>query len=81
MLRIHLASLKPGQIATIAALQAEESLQQRLQALGFRAGRQVEMIRRAWFGGPVHVRVGTTEVMLRRSEAKEIHVTHLNEGE
>ncbi len=81
MLRIHLASLKPGQIATIVALQAEECLQQRLQALGFRAGRQVEMIRRAWFSGPLHVRVGTTEVMLRRSEAKEIHVTHLNEGE
>ncbi|GET37459.1 FeoA family protein [Microseira wollei] len=81
MLRIHLASLQPGQIGTIAALQAEESLQQRLQALGFRAGRQVEMIRRAWFGGPLHVRVGTTEVMLRRSEAKEIHVTHLSEGE
>jgi ferrous iron transport protein A len=81
MLKIHLASLKPGQIGTIAGLQTEAGLLQRLQALGFRTGRQVEMIRGAWFNGPLHVRVGTTEVMLRRHEAKEIHVMRLTEGE
>ena len=80
MLTNHLAALKPGQTATIAALQAEAALQQRLQALGFRAGRQVKMIRGAWFNGPIHVRVGTTEVMLRRCEAREIHVTRVTEG-
>jgi ferrous iron transport protein A len=79
MLTNHLASLKPGQIGTIAGLQTEAGLLQRLQALGFRAGRQVEMIRGAWFNGPIHVRLGTTEVMLRRCEAKEIHVTRVTE--
>lgn len=75
MLNIHLALLKPREVATIASLQAEPGLFQRLQALGFRAGRQVVMIRKAWFAGPVHVRVGTTEVMLRRREARQIQVT------
>jgi ferrous iron transport protein A len=81
MLTNHLASLKPGQIGTIAGLKTEAGLVQRLQALGFRTGRQVKMIRVAWFNGPIHVRVGTTEVMLRRCEAREIHITHVGEGE
>jgi ferrous iron transport protein A len=77
----HLASLQPGQIATIEALQAGAGLHQRLNALGFRIGRQVLMIRHAPFCGPMHVRIGTTEVMLRRREAKEIMVVDLAAGE
>ena len=77
MTTIHLVSLQPGQSATIKQLQAESALQQRLQALGFRKGKQVEMIRQGWFKGPLHVRVGTTEVMLRRRDAKEIHITNV----
>lgn len=69
-----LASLHPGDIATIASIHAEEALHLRLLALGFRTGKQIELIRKASFSGPLQVRIGTTDVMLRRSEAAKIKV-------
>uniref|UniRef100_B8HKG3 FeoA family protein n=1 Tax=Cyanothece sp. (strain PCC 7425 / ATCC 29141) TaxID=395961 RepID=B8HKG3_CYAP4 len=76
----HLASLKPGDVATIASLETSPGLHQRLLALGFRQGRQVIMLRQSWLSGPVHVRVGTTEVMMRRREAQSIKITPLSTG-
>jgi ferrous iron transport protein A len=75
-----IAALEPGQIAVILKLQVETGLHQRLNALGFRPGRDVTMIRRAWLNGPLHLRVGTTEVMLRRQEAKGVQVTGVTAG-
>src|SRR5512133_3627065 len=69
-----LATLHPGDIATIVSIHAEEALHQRLLALGFRGGRQVELIRKAIFSGPLQVRIGTTDILLRRSEAAKIEV-------
>jgi len=69
-----LATLHPGDIATIVAIHAEEALHQRLLALGFRSGKQIELIRKASFSGPLQVRIGTTDIMLRRSEAAKITV-------
>ena len=77
MYSTELASLKPGETALISGLVAEEGLQQRLLALGFRTGRPVLMIRKAWLSGPLHIRVGTTEVMVRRRDAKAIQVTNI----
>jgi ferrous iron transport protein A len=76
----YLASLQPQQIATISHLEPETGFNQRLQALGFRVGQQVVMLRKAWFSGPVHVRVGMTEVILRRQEAQKIAVTNITAG-
>jgi ferrous iron transport protein A len=70
-----LAALHPGDIATIVSIHAEEALHLRLLALGFRTGKQVELIRKASFSGPLQVRVGTTDVMLRRAEAAKIKVS------
>ncbi len=70
-----LATLHPGDIATIVSIHAEEALHQRLLALGFRTGKQIEVIRKASFSGPLQVRIGTTDVMLRRSEAGKIKVS------
>ncbi|MDP2144567.1 MAG: FeoA family protein [Gallionella sp.] len=70
----NLATLHPGDTATIVAIHAEEALHQRLLALGFRSGKQVELIRKAAFSGPLQVRVGTTDVLLRRNEAAKIDV-------
>jgi len=69
-----LASLHPGDIATIVSIHAEEALHQRLLALGFRGGKHIEMIRKASLSGPLQVRIGTTDVILRRSEAAKIMV-------
>ena len=69
-----IATLHPGDTATIVSIHAEEALHLRLLALGFRTGKQVELIRKASFSGPLQVRVGTTDVMLRRAEAAKIKV-------
>ena len=69
-----LAALNPGDSATIIAIQADEALHQRLLALGFRSGKQIELIRKASFSGPLQVRIGTTDILLRRSEAAKITV-------
>jgi ferrous iron transport protein A len=71
-----LNSLQSGDFATIGAINTEQSLYQRLLALGFRAGKKIELIRRANFNGPLHVRIGATDIILRESEAKLIHITH-----
>jgi ferrous iron transport protein A len=74
MSAITLAALHPGEAATIVAIHAEEALHQRLLALGFRSGKHIELIRRARFSGPLQVRIGTTDVLLRKNEAEKILV-------
>lgn len=72
-----LATMHPGDIANILHINAEEALHKRLLALGLRNGKQIELIRKASFSGPIQVRVGTTDIMLRRSEAAKISVEKL----
>ena len=74
MTTIKLSALKPGDTGIIAALNTEEDLYHRLAALGFRIGKQINIIRSARFSGPLHVRIGTTDVMLRRNEAQKIDI-------
>ena len=73
---MSLAGVPQGVSVCIAQLDVDQELRQRLMALGLRIGKTVEVIRRGVFGGPLHVRVGTTEVILRRKEAAHIRVTH-----
>jgi len=75
MLTHSLDSLKPGESATICAITAEQGLYQRLNALGFRIGKRIELIRRGRFRGPLHVRIGTTDVILRSAEAHRIQIS------
>lgn len=70
-----LSQLSVGQTATISAIEAEESLFHRLAALGFRVGKPLSIIRRANFNGPLQVRLGTTDIILRVAEAARIHIT------
>ncbi|MDR2220693.1 MAG: ferrous iron transport protein A [Methylobacillus sp.] len=71
----NLDSLKPGEHAVIRAISAETGLHQRLNALGFRVGKRIELVRRAQFHGPLHVRLGTTDVIMRASEAHRIQIS------
>lgn len=70
----NLSSLKPSEIGIIASIDAEESLFLRLAALGFRTGKKIELIRCASFNGPLQVRIGNTDIILRRSEANLIKI-------
>lgn len=70
-----LSNLQPGQSAIIQAIHAEETLFHRLSALGFRLGKKIELVRRASFNGPMHVRIGSTDVIMRVSEARHIQIS------
>lgn len=69
-----LAELNPGESATITGLHFEPPLRARLAALGFRVGRRVALVRRACCHGPLQVRIGSTDVMLRDREASRIAI-------
>lgn len=70
----RLSSLTAGQTATVQALHVDNGFQFRLHALGFRIGKTLEVIRTAPFNGPLQLRLGNTEVMLRQQDAKNIEV-------
>ena len=73
-INLPLSDLIPGQEAVIAAVHVDEALHHRLVALGFRVGNRVQLMRRGRWAGPLHVRLGATDVMLRQSEADLICV-------
>lgn len=70
-----LGQLPAGSCATILSLAADHRLLQRFDALGLRPGQQVEVLRRGWISGILHLRVGMTELMLRRTGALAILVS------
>ena len=69
-----LASLSPGKDAAIVAIHAEEALHHRLAAMGFRIGKRVLLMRGGAFLGPLHVRIGSTDVIIRRRDARCIEI-------
>jgi ferrous iron transport protein A len=71
---IKLNTLLPGQRGVIHAINAEQGLHQRLNALGFRVGKQIQLIRRANFNGPLHVRIGATDIIMRDIDAQRIQL-------
>lgn len=64
--------LHPGQQGIIEAIDADESLYYRLNALGFRIGKLVRVVRRGTLNGPMQIKIGSTQIMLRLSEAHRI---------
>lgn len=74
---LSLDHFQVGEQGKIASLQADTDLKQRLSALGLREGVTVQVLRKASFGGPMHVRIGTTELIMRLNEAKRINAMPL----
>jgi len=72
--RLCLVDLSAGASATVSALAVEPGLGHRLEALGIKPGQQVRVLRRGWWSGPIHLRVGMTELMLRRVDAARVEV-------
>ncbi|NQY51349.1 MAG: ferrous iron transport protein A [Piscirickettsiaceae bacterium] len=71
-----LSSLHPGQIATVQAIRVYSTgFHFRLSALGFKLGKKLLVIRIAPLNGPIHLRIGNTEIMLRRNDANMIEVS------
>ena len=72
---LTLANLATGEAASIRGLDVSPELRNRLIALGIQSGKVIKVIRRGALGGPIHVRVSTTEIVLRREEADLIRVS------
>jgi len=70
----RLSSLKAGQSATLQAFHFDIGFQYRINALGFRIGKTLQVIRVAPFNGPLQLRIGNTDIMLRQQDAKHIEV-------
>jgi ferrous iron transport protein A len=71
---LTLAELLPAYCASIVEVHAHFALAERMAAMGLQPGRRVEVLRRGAFGGPLHVRVGTTELMIRRRDASVVRL-------
>lgn len=67
--------LFPHQWGTIEAIDTSPELGRRMAALGMRPGRRLEVIRIAPLKGPLLIRIGYTEFMIRRTDAKKISVS------
>ncbi len=66
--------LKLGEVAKIASVTADEALKARISGLGLRIGQEVAVIRRARMGGPLQIRVGHTDILMRPEQANLINL-------
>ena len=62
------------QAATIDQVEGEEPVAVRMRAMGLRAGREVMVVRRSRLGGPLQVRVGSTDLIIRPQEARLVRI-------
>ncbi len=60
--------------AVISAIHAGLDLRRRMCGLGLRQGMRVRVMRRSPLNGPMQIRVGHTDLILRRADANHIEV-------
>jgi ferrous iron transport protein A len=68
-LPMTLEKLSNGESGSVMAINVDGELKKRFFALGLKEGTHVQVLRKAKFGGPMHLRVGTSELILRVREA------------
>ncbi len=76
-MNLSLDLLLTNHSASIVSVSASGMALERMAALGLQPGRRVAMLRRAPFGGPLHLRIGPTELMIRRADARAILLDHV----
>jgi len=69
-----LDQLAPSQSATVLGIDLAFELRERLAALGVKVGRRLQMVHRLGKGGPLQVRAGSTDFILRIQEAANIRI-------
>jgi ferrous iron transport protein A len=77
-MNLTLDHLLPEHSAAITAVHATGMTRERMAALGLTVGRHVTVLRRAPFGGPLHLRIGPSELMIRRADARAILLDHVH---
>jgi Fe2+ transport system protein FeoA len=71
---VALATLSPGEAATVVDVRGEGAFCRRLMDMGFTKGAMVRVIKHAPFRDPIEYCIGGTHVTLREQEAREIIV-------
>lgn len=71
-----LDQLSPSQSATVLEINLPFELRERLAALGVKAGRRLALVHRLGRRGPLQVRAGSTDFILRSQEAAAIRIEH-----
>ncbi len=71
---MSLCDLKPGQQAVVTSVSAGGAVRRRLLDMGLLRRAKVSVDRFAPFGDPVWVRIGGTQLALRRQEAETVFV-------
>lgn len=69
-----LDTLKPGQLATIEAIDGTGAAVQRLLEMGLTEGEQVSLVRVAPLGDPIEIRIRQYELSLRKADAARIRI-------
>lgn len=72
-----LSELTVGRNAIIEGFTKNTSYNDRLIALGVKKNKGVKVIRKSKFNGPIHIEIGTTQLMLRNLVAEQIKISHL----
>jgi ferrous iron transport protein A len=73
-MQCDLNQLRDGETGSIVDIDADEALYYRLHALGFRNGQSIKVLRHGILKGPIQVALGTTQVIIRRTDAARITV-------
>lgn len=75
MTMLELSVGKVALVDSVKAASLSKGLITRLEAMGIIPNKPIRVLRKAWLGGPLHIRVGTTtELVLRRQEAQNIFI-------
>lgn len=74
-----LSDLPPGLVAKVSHLDVGQEYRRRMAGLGLRPGVTIRVIRRSPLDGPLQVRVGHTDIILRKSDAARILVEPLSQ--
>jgi Fe2+ transport system protein FeoA len=72
-----LSELKPGDHGRVESVAGDAGLVQRLYEFGLLEGEEIELVALAPLGDPIEIRLGSTRLSLRKSEAAGILVSRL----
>ncbi len=71
---MNLFNLKPGCTGLIEELKCDDKLTKRLLALGFVAGTEIIMKKRAPLGDPIIINLRGTDLAIRKRDAQLIYI-------
>jgi len=74
-----LGDLKSGERACVESIQGGGAIRRRMMDMGIVPGVELEVVRRAPFGGPLQVRLKGYYLAMRRGECAKIVVTQIHE--